>query len=133
MKNDGTTNATLQFPSFSLRSYTRYAFHGSMQRSLTQVVEKDERERLVKSLLDYIHSREDVSRDGCPLLLIYPFLYGRNLPSSWLIGTLKKLRMDGSVYEVREHYRILGLYEYPEEKKNENIKSSVPRPLPTRK
>ena len=98
-----------------------------------QVFEKDERERLVKGLLDYIHSREDVSSDGCPLLLLYPFLYGRKLPSSWLIGTLKKLRMDGSVYEVRGHYRILGLYEYAEEQKKENIKSPVQHPLPTRR
>ena len=78
-----------------------------MQRSLVQVVAREERERLVKALVDYIIARQGLSLDGCPLLMLYPFLQERKLPSSWLINTLKELKMEGEVFErTREHYVV---------------------------
>jgi hypothetical protein len=79
-----------------------------MQRSLMQVVETDQRHRLIRGLVEHIHDNEGFSPDGCPLLFLYAYARSRSLSCQWLHGMLRYLR---DIYVVREkngHYRVNG-------------------------
>jgi len=75
-----------------------------MQRSLVQVAGVEENKRNTAALLDYIRARQGLTPHGCPLLMIYPFLRVRKLPSEWLVRTLKELHMNGSLREKQGCY-----------------------------
>jgi len=77
-----------------------------MQRSLLQLVEGDDRTRLVKGLLRHIREHEGFSPNGCPVLLMYAYTKSRSLPCSWLHETLRELRDAGQVLVIKGHYQV---------------------------
>jgi len=77
-----------------------------MQRSLMQLLEGDDRTRLVKGLLRHIREHEDFSPNGCPVLLMYAYAKSRSLPCSWIHETLRELRDAGQVLVIKNHYQV---------------------------